>query len=151
MEQQLACLSLVAPVIAQQQKSFHLWQRFRDTLPLASALELHRDAERGRTHIVLEELLYRPHVKDPCMKFRVLRCGVFRAADIVGTIERILGLEPGAGKGYVECVLERMDPRCADPGPGCGFLQVLSYGESLGAASLNTSACACLRLWSISR
>ncbi|OBZ75168.1 hypothetical protein A0H81_04959 [Grifola frondosa] len=50
------------------------------------ALGLKRDPSRGRTHVVVSEVEYTPHAsKDPRFKFRIVRCGVFRLADMAST------------------------------------------------------------------
>lgn len=88
------------------------WITWRDgshdanTLALFSALQLQRDPSRGRTHIVFRKVEYTPHAsKDIRYKFRVVQCAVFRIRDILSVIERMMGLNPGEGREYIDSLL----------------------------------------------
>ncbi|KAF7797959.1 hypothetical protein EIP86_009166 [Pleurotus ostreatoroseus] len=97
------------------------WINWRDhpspanNTTLSFALGLHRSPARGRTHIVFRQVEYTPLGRDGTLKedvrdrFEVVSVGVFRAADVYEDIERMLGLDKGQGKVYVEELLEELD------------------------------------------
>ncbi|KAL6302629.1 hypothetical protein BKA93DRAFT_827325 [Sparassis latifolia] len=58
---------------------------------IKSALGVHRDPSRGRTHIVMQLVEYTPKHRDMQHKFRVAKCGVFRLEDVIPDIVRIAG------------------------------------------------------------
>ncbi|KAI0919587.1 hypothetical protein AcV5_001613 [Taiwanofungus camphoratus] len=110
LNERLAKLSLANSALAQKEKDFHAWMDATDHWPLANALYLHRDPRRGRTHIVFEEVVYtREASHEARNKFRIVRCGVFRVADVLDEIERRMRLDPGEGVEYVKDVLDEMD------------------------------------------
>jgi hypothetical protein len=86
------------------------WQAWRveandeQTMLLVSALGLHRDRTRGRTHIVFKLLEYVPHERQLRHRFRVVQCAVFRIADVMQDIERMLSIDPGEGREDLESV-----------------------------------------------
>ena len=139
LNKRLAQLSLAAPTDAQREKDFHAWLDVKDNTPLLSALNLHRDPERGRTHLVVEEVFYTPKAsREARHKFRVLRCGVFRIADVRGELERIMCLDPGEGQEYIDSILDEADS--IRTGTRIPFL-TLSYGKGV-QSWLRGSACA---------
>jgi len=90
----LAELSLTAPAVGQRDKDFRTWLNLFDMTAVYSALGLHRDPARGPAHIAVLEVFYTPTAsQEACTKFRVLRCGVFRIADMYGELERILRID----------------------------------------------------------
>ena len=89
------------------------WIAWRDSPPThrkaaqISALGLHRDPSRGRTHIILQTVQYTPDTsKDPRSKFTVTAAGVFRIRDALKAIEAAMRLDPGEGASMVQEVLE---------------------------------------------
>ncbi|VDC07636.1 unnamed protein product [Peniophora sp. CBMAI 1063] len=97
------------------------WMEWRDS-PAAhrknahiSALGLHKDPMRGRTHIVLQLVEYTPNTsKDPRSKFTIVATGVFRIKDVLRMIEPSMGLSPGEGPSFIQEVLDEVD-RTARP------------------------------------
>ncbi|KAK0187425.1 hypothetical protein F5146DRAFT_935028 [Armillaria mellea] len=91
------------------------WQNYRDnprpeTIEcFAHALGIARDASRGRTHIIYQEVEYVPSVKNRLDKFRSTRVGVFKLDDVWQDLESRMGLGPGKGKVYVREMLEEFD------------------------------------------
>ncbi|KAK0210123.1 hypothetical protein DFS33DRAFT_1378111 [Desarmillaria ectypa] len=81
----------------------------------AHALGLTRDASRGRTHIIYQEVEYVPSVKNRLDKFRTTGVGVFKLEDVWQDLESRMGLDPGEGKVYIREMLEEFDHR---PGKG---------------------------------
>ena len=74
---------------------------------LVNALRLHKDPNRGRTHIVLRKLSYTPDAShDLRRKFHMDGAIVCRIKDSYGFIEKIMGLDPGEGKEYVDSVVD---------------------------------------------
>ncbi|KAI0060082.1 hypothetical protein BV25DRAFT_1828173 [Artomyces pyxidatus] len=80
-----------------------------NTFALAHALGVRRDPSRGRTHILLRQVEYVPRAKDIRYRFRVSACGVYRIADILTDIEKLMGLDPGEGREYIDGLLEELD------------------------------------------
>ncbi|KAH9943610.1 hypothetical protein B0H21DRAFT_695519 [Amylocystis lapponica] len=114
----LAAMLLALPSDAQREKDFHAWLDVVDNAPLISVLNLHREAQRGRTHIVLQEVVYTPKAsREVREKFRVLR-----------ELERIIRLNGGEGAEYVASVVDEME--LATRGYGVPFV-ILSYGKSM--------------------
>ena len=141
LNKRLAQLSLSAPSNAQREKDFHTWLDVKDSMPLLSALNLYRDAGRGHTHLVVQEVIYTPKAsREARHKFRVLRCGVFRIADMRSELERIMRLDPGEGQEYVDSIIDEM--LSASGGARVPFL-TLSYGKGV-QPWLGGGKCACL-------
>ncbi|KAK7677232.1 hypothetical protein QCA50_019826 [Cerrena zonata] len=92
------------------------WIKYREsTTPtngsfLAHALGVHKDPSRGRTHIILRELEYRPkQSKDFRFRFHVVRIGVFKVQDVLKDIEGLMQLNPGEGEEYLRDMFEAID------------------------------------------
>ncbi|KAK0429939.1 hypothetical protein EV421DRAFT_1861796 [Armillaria borealis] len=75
----------------------------------AHALGLARDASRGRTHIIYQEVEYVPSVMDHLEQFRTTGVGVFKLEDVWQDIESRMKLDPGEGKVYIREMLEEFD------------------------------------------
>ncbi|PBK58300.1 hypothetical protein ARMSODRAFT_967846 [Armillaria solidipes] len=91
------------------------WINYRDNPSpervecFAHALGLARDASRGRTHIIYQEVEYDPSVRDHLDQFRTTGVGVFKLEDVWQDIETRMGLDPGEGKVYIREMLEEFD------------------------------------------
>ncbi|PBK98071.1 hypothetical protein ARMGADRAFT_1008585 [Armillaria gallica] len=100
-------------------RQFRDWMNHRDNVrsetveSFAHALGLARDASRGRTHIIYQEVEYVPSVLDHLDQFRTTRVGVFKLEDVWQDIESRMGLDPGEGKVYIREMLEEFDHRPA--------------------------------------
>jgi len=81
-----------------------------DTIALIHALNLQRDPSRGRTHIVFRQVEYTPDASKTIRnKFQIIRCGVFRIADVLSDIEAVMGLDKGEGQEYVQSLIDELD------------------------------------------
>ncbi|KAG7440389.1 uncharacterized protein BT62DRAFT_975945 [Guyanagaster necrorhizus] len=95
---------------------FRDWMNYRrnprsETLEsFAHALGLARDASRGRTHIVYQDVKYVPSVQNLLDKFRTTGVGVFKLEDVWQDLEFRMGLDPGEGKVYICEMLEEFEP-----------------------------------------
>ncbi|KAK0214459.1 hypothetical protein IW262DRAFT_1466186 [Armillaria fumosa] len=102
-------------------QKFRDWIAYRDNPrsesleDFAHALGLTRDASRGRTHIVYQEVEYAPSIKNQLDKFRTTGVGVFKLEDVWQDLELRMGLDPGEGKEYICEMLDEFDH-----GPGTG-------------------------------
>ncbi|KAK0234386.1 hypothetical protein EDD85DRAFT_843609 [Armillaria nabsnona] len=114
----IADLERISPFAAQQ---FRDWIDYRGNPRseteecFVHALGLTRDASRGRTHIIYQEVEYLPSIKNQLDKFRTTGVGVFKLDDVWQDIESRMGLDPGEGKVYIREMLEEFDH-----GPGKG-------------------------------
>ncbi|KAJ7034504.1 hypothetical protein C8F04DRAFT_1234152 [Mycena alexandri] len=72
------------------------------------ALGLHREPQRGRTHIVFKQVEYVPTATKLKHKFRVLVCGVFRIKEVLRDLETVMRLDRGEGQEYVDSVFPEM-------------------------------------------
>ncbi|GBE86067.1 hypothetical protein SCP_0805910 [Sparassis crispa] len=126
----LAKLAVSQPSAAQKEKDFHAWLEICNQTAFHHALGLRRDPSRGRTHIIFQEVVYTPKASAQVrLKFRILRCGVFLIADVLGEIERLMNLNAGEGMEYVKSIFDEMDST-GMRGRGVMFL-VLSYGRGV--------------------
>ncbi|VDC07635.1 unnamed protein product [Peniophora sp. CBMAI 1063] len=107
------------PVIGQQLTDLSEWmdapaQHRRDAH--ISALGVHRDPSRGRTHILMEGMAYTPDASDdPRYKFTVTTAGVFRISDVLQSIELSLGLTAGEGQSYIQSRIDKaLESRAPD-------------------------------------
>ncbi|KAL6306515.1 hypothetical protein BKA93DRAFT_729329 [Sparassis latifolia] len=126
----LAKLAVSQPGAAQKEKDFHAWLEICNQTAFHHALGLRRDPSRGRTHIIFQEVVYTPKASAQVrLKFRILRCGVFLIADVLGEIERLMNLNPGEGMEYIKSIFDEMDST-GMRGRGVVFL-VLSYGRGV--------------------
>lgn len=129
------------------------WMEWRDS-PAAyrknahvSALGLHKDPSRGRTHIVLQLVEYTPNTsKDPRTKFTIVATGVFRIKDALKMIEPSMGLRPGEGSSFLQEVFDEVDSdRTAKPSADVTLIPILdlSFGKDvetwLGSSTSSTS------------
>ncbi|KZV62386.1 hypothetical protein PENSPDRAFT_692540 [Peniophora sp. CONT] len=108
-----------------------------------SALGLHRDASRGRTHIVLQFVRYTPEVsKDPRFKFTSVATGVFRIKDALKMIEAAtMNLDPGEGTFFIQEVIndtEHAGRSSTDP-VHIPILE-LTFGKDISPAWLSGNA-----------
>jgi len=100
-------LAITDPGAARKHKDFRTWLDLAEQRPYAHALRLHEDPRRARTHMIFQEIVYTPKASEQAKyKFRIVRCSVFRMADVYGEIERVMGLLPGEGKEYVDGMFE---------------------------------------------
>lgn len=109
------------------------WMKYRDGAHYANveglihALGLHRDPTRGRTHIVFRSLKYTPKASDDVRyKLSVIQAGVFKLTDVYIDIEKIMRLNRGEGKEYVDGLLAELDSVLGDNVP---ILDLMSCGD----------------------
>ncbi len=113
-----ACFQRLADL---QRKNAYAARRFRDWMnyrenprperreSFVHALGLARNASRGRTHIIYQEVEYVPSVLDDLDQFRTTGVGVFKLEDVWQDIETRMGLNPGEGKVYIREMLKEFD------------------------------------------
>lgn len=120
------------PVRAQKEQDWIDWRQsvnVSDTSAVIHALGLHRDPSRWRTHIFFRQVLYTPKTsKGVWGKFRTVRCGVYRIADVLKDIEDLMGLEKGEALEQVEGLIAEQDK--TEKGTRALFLQ-LKFCEGL--------------------
>ncbi|KAJ7753791.1 hypothetical protein B0H16DRAFT_1690696 [Mycena metata] len=107
-------MSLTDPDGAQRAADWSSWcNSNHDAMQfgIVHALGLHREPQRGRTHIVFKHVEYMPTATKLKYKFRIVACGVFRILDVLHDIEIIMGLERGEGQEYVDSVLDSVLPQ----------------------------------------
>ncbi|KAK0234383.1 hypothetical protein EDD85DRAFT_955209 [Armillaria nabsnona] len=75
----------------------------------AHALGLARDASRGRTHIVYQEVEYIPSIKNRLDRFRSKRIGVFKFEDVWQDLGSRWGLDPDEGRMRIRQMLDEFD------------------------------------------
>ncbi|KDQ53657.1 hypothetical protein JAAARDRAFT_80540 [Jaapia argillacea MUCL 33604] len=93
------------PEAAQRWVDWKHWRvNYVEGYELVHALGLHRDRSRCRTHIVAKVVEYRPNATKKSLKFHVIQCGVFRITDFMPELERLMGLNEGEGKEYIDDV-----------------------------------------------
>jgi hypothetical protein len=107
-------MSLIDSAGAKRNADWKLWcnsNHDATDFGLIHALGLHRNPERGRTHIVFKHVVYVPTATNPRHKFRVLSCGVFRIKDVLRDVEAIMGLDPGEGQEYLDSLVDEFEDR----------------------------------------
>ncbi|PBK98059.1 hypothetical protein ARMGADRAFT_986089 [Armillaria gallica] len=91
------------------------WTDYRDnpkpeTLEcFAHALGLARDASRGRTHIVYQEVEYVPSIKNRLDRFRTKRIGVYRFEDVWQDLGSKWGLDIDESRMGIRQMLDEVD------------------------------------------
>lgn len=96
------------------------------------AVGLHRDPQRARTHIIIQQIIYTPKASQETReKFRIIACSVFRRADAYGLIERVMMLKPGEGREYVEVM--RFQESGVSIHDLAGYVVVLTCGQGIPA------------------
>ncbi|KAJ7594057.1 hypothetical protein C8J56DRAFT_925905 [Mycena floridula] len=123
----IAALEESSPLAARVANDWREWRKQtfvgRDEA-LAHALNLGRDPERGRTHIIFEAVKYVPEAKKLRDRFRGIKAGVFKIDEVWPEIETALGLSKGEGKGFLQEMLDEFDHvhesehYSRGPGPG---------------------------------
>jgi hypothetical protein len=129
-QEKIEHMSLTDPGGAKRAADWKLWchsNHDASKFGLAHALGLHRNPERGRTHIVFKVVEYVPTAIHLKYKFRVVSCGVFRIKDVLRDVEAIMGLDPGEGQEYVDGLLDELEETSKVP-----FID-LSFGEGVTA------------------
>ncbi|KAJ7868632.1 hypothetical protein B0H14DRAFT_2729835 [Mycena olivaceomarginata] len=104
-------ISLTDPAGAKCAIDWELWRRADYNVAhfwFVHALGLHRNPQRGRTHIVIKEFEYVPAATNLKHKFRVLTCGVFLIKDVLRDIETAMRLDPGEGQEYVDSLISEV-------------------------------------------
>ncbi|KAJ7922231.1 hypothetical protein B0H13DRAFT_1983716 [Mycena leptocephala] len=105
-------MSLIDSAGAKRNADWKLWcnsNHDATDFGLIHALGLHRNPERGRTHIVFKHVVYVPTATNPRHKFRVLSCGVFRIKDVLRDVEAIMGLDLGEGQEYLDSLVDEFE------------------------------------------
>ncbi|KAK0234392.1 hypothetical protein EDD85DRAFT_843646 [Armillaria nabsnona] len=122
-----------------QRKDAFAARRFRDWMNyqtnvrpkmvecFAHALGLARDASRGRTHIIYQEVEYVPSVMGRLDQFRTTGVGVFKLDDVWQDIESRMKLDPGEGKVYIREMLEEFDHRSGQSRVEETFIPIFVY------------------------
>ncbi|KAK0438234.1 hypothetical protein EV421DRAFT_1825381 [Armillaria borealis] len=96
-------------------RRFRDWMNYQENVRtetvecFAHALGLARDASRGRTHIIYQEVEYVPSIMGHLDQFRTTGVGVFKLEDVWQDIESRMKLDPGEGKVYIREMLEEFD------------------------------------------
>ncbi|KAJ7931303.1 hypothetical protein B0H13DRAFT_1959813 [Mycena leptocephala] len=124
-------MSLTDPDGAKRAADWQLWcnsNHDATQFGLIHALGLHRNPQRGRTHIVFKQVEYVPTASHLKHKFRVLSCGVFRIKDVLRDVEVIMGLDHGEGQEYVDSVFYELEGAHAK----VPFID-LSFGDNISA------------------
>jgi hypothetical protein len=124
-------MSLTDPDGAKRAADWQLWcnsNHDATQFGLIHALGLHRNPQRGRTHIVFKQVEYVPTATHLKHKFRVLSCGVFRIKDVLRDVEVIMGLDHGEGQEYVDSVFYELEGAHAK----VPFID-LSFGDNISA------------------
>ncbi|KAJ6470287.1 hypothetical protein C8R47DRAFT_1149259 [Mycena vitilis] len=112
MQEKIERMSLTDPDGAKLATDWSLWCNSNHNATqfgLIHALGLHRDARRGRTHIVVKKVEYVPTATKLKHKFRVVSCGVFRIKDVLRDVEAVLNLNRDEGQEYVDSLLHELD------------------------------------------
>ncbi|KAJ7150914.1 hypothetical protein C8R43DRAFT_1005604 [Mycena crocata] len=126
-------MSLTDPEGAKCAADWQLWcnsNHDATQFGLVHALGLHRDPQRGRTHIVIKVVEYVPTATKLKHKFRVVACGVFRIKDVLRDLELVMQLDPGEGQEYVDSLFAELDSTRS--GPKMPFID-LSFGDGISA------------------
>ncbi|KAJ6600034.1 hypothetical protein DFH09DRAFT_1129272 [Mycena vulgaris] len=134
-QKKIEAMSLTDPEGAKRAADWSLWcnsNHDATQFGLVHALGLHRDPQRGRTHIVVKEVEYVPTASKLKHKFRVLACGVFRVKDILRDLEAHMRLDRGEGQEYVDSLFDELDGTRSGPeyGTKVPFID-LSFGEGV--------------------
>ncbi|TFY53032.1 hypothetical protein EVJ58_g9675 [Rhodofomes roseus] len=134
--QRIEKLSLMDTSAAQREKDWVAWRDSVDHWPYISALRLHEDPGRARTHLVVEQSVYTPNAgKLAKNKFQIVKCAVFRMLDAYTEIERIMGLDRGEGVEYCDGLLQ--EPERTQTGLTFIPFLTLRYHEGFASAWLN--------------
>ncbi|KAJ7512401.1 hypothetical protein B0H11DRAFT_2182743 [Mycena galericulata] len=111
-QKKIEAMSVTDPEGAKRAADWSLWCNSNHDATQAGmihALGLHRNPERGRTHIVFKQVEYVPTASKLKHKFRVLACGVFRLKDVLQDLETALCLDRGEGQEYVDSLFYELD------------------------------------------
>ncbi|KAJ6572130.1 hypothetical protein B0H19DRAFT_1256040 [Mycena capillaripes] len=92
------------------------------------ALGLHRNPQRGRTHIVVKKVEYVPTASKLKHRFRVVSCGVFLIKDVLRDLEALMQLDRGEGQEYVDSLFYELEGAHAK----VPFID-LSFGDGISA------------------
>ncbi|KAJ7466957.1 hypothetical protein FB451DRAFT_1560911 [Mycena latifolia] len=135
-------LSLTDPDAGKRAADWSLWCNANHPATqwgLIHALGLHRNPQRGRTHIVFKEVEYVPTASKLKHKFRVIACGIFRIKDVLRDIEAHMRLDYGEGQEYVDSLFAEIDGT-RTPDVKLPFID-LSFGQGvspwLGSGATN--------------
>ncbi|KAJ7746466.1 hypothetical protein DFH07DRAFT_962942 [Mycena maculata] len=118
MPKEIEAMSVTDPEGAKQAADWSLWcssNHDATQFGMIHALGLHRNPQRGRTHMILKVVEYVPMASKLKHKFRVRACGVFGIKDVLCDIESVMGLNRGEGQEYVDSLFDELDDTWIGP------------------------------------
>ena len=130
-----AALELANEPLARANKDWLLWERAPKidiTYYQLTALGLHRDPTHNSTHILAQEVVHVPNMRDPRHKFRVARAGVFPIADMLCAYEQLEDNPPGWGMKRLEEMRDESQPA----GPWGVYIPIITFSRTLNIYSL---------------
>ena len=141
------------PVRAQHIKDWNTWcQAPLETLTRAraqaqaQALGMHVDADRGRSHMLIQEVVHLPREREVHRKFAIVRAGVFRVRDVLRGIEATFKLAEGQGAAYVHERFESWEKSVSAPPELYSEVifpvVTLSIDRGVGCAGFTMGGCA---------
>ncbi|TFK74989.1 hypothetical protein BDN72DRAFT_832697 [Pluteus cervinus] len=105
----LESLKLADPSAGERDEDWIKWRTSYLGIPpdtTMHALGVHRDPNRGFTHIVWYGVKYTPNAgKDIAQKFTIVLAGVFKVADVLPEIETCMNLNKGDGQQCIDQTL----------------------------------------------
>ncbi|KAJ7604675.1 hypothetical protein DFH06DRAFT_1020672, partial [Mycena polygramma] len=128
-QQKIERMRLADPDGAKRAEDWSLWcnsNHYTTQIGMIHASGLHRDPQRGRTHIVFKYVEYVPTATKLTHKFHVTLCGVFRIENVLRDIEGIMNLNRDEGQEYVDSILHKPDGQ-----PGKVSFITLSFGDGI--------------------
>ena len=109
----LELLKLQDPPAGEREEDWIKWRTSHLGIPVETpihALGLHRDPNRGATHILWYGVKYTPDAgKDIGQKFTIVTAGVYEINDVLSEIEGCMGLERGEGREYIDDLLKPLN------------------------------------------
>lgn len=120
--------------LAQKEADWVEWRNlshYANTYGLQHALNLHRDPTRGRTHIVVRQVKYRPEEADLRYRFTVTHAGVFKLADCWEAIDEVMSGHKGEGKEIVADILNDIDSTSESRGRDTAPMLDLTFGDGV--------------------
>ena len=137
------------PVRAQHIKDWNTWCQApleALTRAQAQALGMHVDADRGRSHMLIQEVVHLPREREVRRKFAIVRAGVFRVRDVLRGIEATFKLAEGQGAAYVQERFESWEKSVSAPPELYSEMifpvVTLSIDRGVGCAGFTMGGCA---------
>ncbi|TFK74991.1 hypothetical protein BDN72DRAFT_603689 [Pluteus cervinus] len=105
----LELLKLADPSAGERSEDWIKWRTSHHGVPIDIAMHalcLHRDPNRGDTHILWYGVKYTPDAgKDVGQKFTIETAGVFKITDVLTEIEKSMNLNKGEGREFIDEIL----------------------------------------------